>query len=144
MYRTRATTLDILHENLVDTGELYVKIAFFTPEIAIIGEFSTKSVYALQCNVKLCTSVFQSWMGEITSNDNVKFTVLNLNQRLRPGTPVLSRVMVKFNPSMGSPRVRFIRLNGRKICPEGLSEIHHTIGVIRPPNRIPKSCVFRL
>lgn len=65
---------------------------------------------------------FQSWMGEITSNDNLKFTVLNLNQKLRPGPPVLSRIMVKFNQSTGSPKLRFIRLNGRKICPEDSSE----------------------
>lgn len=65
---------------------------------------------------------FQSWMGEITTSDNVKFTVLNLNQKLKPGPPVLSRIMVKFNRSTGSPKLRFIRLNGRKICPEDTSE----------------------
>lgn len=61
-------------------------------------------------------------MGEITTTDNLKFTVLNLNQKLRPGPPVLSRIMVKFNRTTGSPKLRFIRLNGRQICPEDLGK----------------------
>lgn len=63
-------------------------------------------------------------MGDITTNDNVKFTILNLDQRLRPGPPVLTRIMVKFNRTTGSPKVRYIRLNGRKICPEDSSEFN--------------------
>lgn len=66
-------------------------------------------------------------MGEVSSNDNIKFTILNLEQRLKPGPPVLSRIMVKFDRSTGSPKVRLIRLNGRQICPEESSEIHSLV-----------------
>lgn len=87
------------------------------------GEISLRtdeSLVGIRLDVELDrpSDLMESWMGEITTSDNVKFTVLNLNQKLKPGPPVLSRIMVKFNRSTGSPKLRFIRLNGRKICPE--------------------------
>ncbi|XP_060878178.1 serine proteinase stubble-like isoform X2 [Metopolophium dirhodum] len=89
------------------------------------GEISLRtdeSLVGIRLDIELDRpSDLMSWMGEITTSDNVKFTVLNLNQKLKPGPPVLSRVMAKFNRSTGSPKLRFIRLNGRKICPEDSS-----------------------
>ncbi|XP_025205868.1 serine proteinase stubble-like isoform X3 [Melanaphis sacchari] len=90
------------------------------------GEISLRtdeSLVGIRLDVELDrqADLMVSWMGEITTNDNMKFTVLNLNQKLKPGPPVLSRIMVKFNRSTGSPKLRFIRLNGRKICPEDSS-----------------------
>lgn len=90
------------------------------------GEISLRtdeSLVGIRLDVELDrpSDLMVSWMGEITTSDNVKFTVLNLNQKLKPGPPVLSRIMVKFNRSTGSPKLRFIRLNGRKICPEDTS-----------------------
>ncbi|XP_029343478.1 serine proteinase stubble isoform X2 [Acyrthosiphon pisum] len=89
------------------------------------GEISLRtdeSLVGIRLDIELDRpSDLMSWMGEITTSDNVKFTVLNLNQKLKPGPPVLSRIMAKFNRSTGSPKLRFIRLNGRKICPEDSS-----------------------
>lgn len=60
---------------------------------------------------------FQSWLGEVTTEDNERFTILSLSQKLHPGPALSSRFMVKFNSTQGSPQVRTIRLNGRQICP---------------------------
>ncbi|XP_075219545.1 uncharacterized protein LOC142323596 [Lycorma delicatula] len=58
-----------------------------------------------------------SWMGDVTSSDNERFTILSLTQKLLPGPPLSSRFMVKYNAKRGSPQLRSIRLNGRQICP---------------------------
>lgn len=58
-----------------------------------------------------------SWMGEVTSSNNERFTILSLTQKLLPGPPLSSRFMVKYDPARGSPQLRSIRLNGRQICP---------------------------
>ncbi|XP_025407941.1 serine proteinase stubble-like isoform X2 [Sipha flava] len=95
------------------------------------GEISLRtdeSLAGVRLNIELDRpSDLMSWMGDTTTNDNVKFTILNLEQRLRPGPPVLTRIMVKFNRTTGSPRVRFIRLNGRKICPEDSISAHSEV-----------------
>ncbi|XP_054279551.1 serine proteinase stubble-like isoform X2 [Macrosteles quadrilineatus] len=61
--------------------------------------------------------VLVSWMGTVTTEDNERFTILSLDQKLHPGPPTPSRLMVKFNPVKGPPQVQSIRLNGRQICP---------------------------
>ncbi|XP_022191201.1 serine proteinase stubble isoform X2 [Nilaparvata lugens] len=58
-----------------------------------------------------------SWMGEVTSKNSKKFTILSLNEKLLPGPPVSSRFMVKFDRRHGIPELTTIRLNGQKICP---------------------------
>ncbi|XP_027840204.1 serine proteinase stubble-like isoform X1 [Aphis gossypii] len=108
------------------------------------GEISLRtdeSLVGIRLDVELDrpADLMVSWMGEITTNDNMKFTVLNLNQKLKPGPPVLSRIMVKFNRSTGSPKLRFIRLNGRKICPEDLNYSSGYGEESRPSQRPPQS-----
>ncbi|KAF0768506.1 serine proteinase stubble-like isoform X1 [Aphis craccivora] len=108
------------------------------------GEISLRtdeSLVGIRLDVELDrpADLMVSWMGEITTNDNMKFTVLNLNQKLKPGPPVLSRIMVKFNRSTGSPKLRFIRLNGRKICPEDSNYSSGYEEESRPSQRPPQS-----
>ncbi|CAH0385796.1 unnamed protein product [Bemisia tabaci] len=71
----------------------------------------------LNINFDRATHLLVSWTGEVTTEDNMKYTILDLNQRLVAKVPVLSRLMVKFNGTKGSPRIKTIRLNGRQICP---------------------------
>uniref|UniRef100_A0A8D8RLH0 Peptidase S1 domain-containing protein n=1 Tax=Cacopsylla melanoneura TaxID=428564 RepID=A0A8D8RLH0_9HEMI len=58
-----------------------------------------------------------SWLGEVTTTDNREYTVLNLDQRLDPAKPLTTKIMVRFDPSTGSPKVKAILLNGKQICP---------------------------
>ncbi|KAL1454080.1 hypothetical protein WDU94_010367 [Cyamophila willieti] len=58
-----------------------------------------------------------SWLGEVTTSDNREFTVLNLDQRLDPARPLTTRIMVRFDPSGGAPKVKAVWLNGKQICP---------------------------
>ncbi|XP_050441515.1 uncharacterized protein LOC126846270 [Adelges cooleyi] len=104
------------------------------------GEISLRtdeSLVGIRLDIELDrpSDLMVSWMGETSSNDNVKFTILNLNQKLRPGPPVLSRIMVKFNRTTGSPRLRVIRLNGRKICPEDTPDYNSDYDLTTKPQR---------
>lgn len=68
----------------------------------------------------------------------MKYTILDLNQRLVAKVPVLSRLMVKFNGTKGSPRIKTIRLNGRQICPPEDRE-YYLISNIPPYSQISDS-----
>lgn len=59
-----------------------------------------------------------NWIGEVKSSDNIRFTILNLNQRVKPGPPTSVRIFVKFQQNDQVPRLQSIQFNGREICPE--------------------------
>ncbi|PSN37052.1 hypothetical protein C0J52_20887 [Blattella germanica] len=65
---------------------------------------------------------FGNWAGEVTSTDNIRFTILNLDKKVKPGPPHSVRIFVKFPRNEEIPRLKSISLNGREICPDHVTQ----------------------
>ncbi|GLH01711.1 Uncharacterized protein GBIM_07785 [Gryllus bimaculatus] len=57
-----------------------------------------------------------NWDGNVTTQDNKRFTILNLYKRIEPGPPKSVRIVVKFDEKEEIPVLRAVELNGRRIC----------------------------
>ncbi|XP_049839668.1 uncharacterized protein LOC126284636 isoform X1 [Schistocerca gregaria] len=80
--------------------------------------------------------ILGNWEGEVSTRDNVRYTILNLQTRLRPGPPRAVRIFVRYGERDPVPRLRSIALNGRRICPEDSATDSGTSGsrqTTRPP-----------
>ncbi|KAI5695984.1 hypothetical protein M8J75_006418 [Diaphorina citri] len=80
---------------------------------------SAEYLVGVRLNIQLDrqSHLMVSWLGEVTTSNNKEFTILNLEQVLDPSRPMTTRIMVRFEPNGGSPKVKTIWLNGKQICP---------------------------
>lgn len=59
---------------------------------------------------------FQSWDGEVRSDDNVNYSVFDPFHTQRAGEIVKVRIMVKYNPDNIAPGISKIIINGNTLC----------------------------
>ncbi|XP_067015707.2 uncharacterized protein [Anabrus simplex] len=88
----------------------------------------------LRLDVKLSrpAHIMGNWEGEVTTSDNQRFTILNLEKKIVPGPPISVRIFVKFSENREIPVVDTIALNGRQICPLQANIYHKTPDADRP------------
>ena len=101
----------------------------------------------LRLNVRLThrAQILGNFIGDVSSPDNVDFTILNLKMRLTPGPPHPVRIFAAFGDRDDIPYIANIKLNGRTICgsghPEqsadGDSRPTSTPAITRPADRRP-------
>ncbi|RZF45138.1 hypothetical protein LSTR_LSTR000548 [Laodelphax striatellus] len=98
------------YEDLQSNEDRWYGVIYLTTKSSLVG-------VRLDIRFDRPVILMVSWMGEVTSKNSKKFTILSLNEKLLPGPPLLSRFMVKFDRRHGIPELTTIRLNGQKICP---------------------------
>lgn len=72
----------------------------------------------------------QTYFYTTTTADNVEYRIEDKAVKLRPNENIDIRFYVKFNPSMRTPMIQEIRLNGQNICSDTRFDIYFFIHLI--------------
>lgn len=66
--------------------------------------------------VFLIQFLFQNYIGQVTTTDNIDFKIENTTMKITPGPATPVRFFVQYSSLDSAPRLKQIRLNGREIC----------------------------
>ncbi|XP_071443119.1 serine protease gd-like [Hetaerina americana] len=81
---------------------------------------SPEAIVGIRLDIELDkpSRILGAWLGEVTSADNIHYSIWNSSAEIVPGETVDVRFFVKHDrEEVEPPKIQTIRLNGRMICP---------------------------
>ncbi|XP_071443129.1 uncharacterized protein [Hetaerina americana] len=87
--------------------------------VVLVSTDETLTGLRIEIQLDKRADLLGTWLGEVSSVDNVQYTIWNGRRRVYPGPPLSVKIFVKYNEHESEPpRVKTIRINGRQICPK--------------------------
>lgn len=84
----------------------------------VINLSTDNTLHSLWLNIVLDrkADILGTWIGDITTTDNIDFKIENTTLKITPGPATPMRFFVQYSGSDSTPKLQAIRLNGREIC----------------------------
>ncbi|XP_046385994.1 uncharacterized protein LOC124155875 isoform X2 [Ischnura elegans] len=87
--------------------------------VVLITTTETLTGLRLEITLDKKADLLGTWLGEVSSLDNIHYTIWNGRRKVNPGPPLSVKIFVKYSDQeYEPPRIKTIRLNGRQICPK--------------------------
>lgn len=75
--------------------------------------------------------IFQNWVGEVTTENNIDFKIENTNLTIKPGSLAIP-FFIQYKAGDTPPKLVSIRFNGKEICQVEKPPVVESVGPIRP------------